>query len=46
MYSSLSGYFRIGLVLAAWAACDTPAVFVSLYSVSIALDGKGSVNLG
>uniref|UniRef100_A0A3B4ZN97 Uncharacterized protein n=1 Tax=Stegastes partitus TaxID=144197 RepID=A0A3B4ZN97_9TELE len=35
------GYVRIGLVFAAWAAYDTPALFVALYSVSIALDGAG-----
>lgn len=40
LYFSLSGYIRIGLVLAAWGAYETPAVFVPLYSVSIALDGN------
>lgn len=29
----------------AWAAYETPAVFVSLYSIVIALDGKVSVYL-
>lgn len=32
-------------MFAAWAAYETPAVFVSLYSIVIALDGKVSVNL-
>ncbi|KAF3847248.1 hypothetical protein F7725_020276, partial [Dissostichus mawsoni] len=32
-------YFRIGLVFAAWAAHETPATFVLLYSIFIALDG-------
>ncbi|XP_040901530.1 uncharacterized protein si:ch1073-145m9.1 isoform X1 [Toxotes jaculatrix] len=38
-WPNIIGYIRIGLVLAAWAACETPAVFVPFYSVSIALDG-------
>lgn len=45
LHVCLSGYIRIGLVFAAWAAHETPAVFVSLYSLSIALDGKASVHL-
>ncbi|XP_023145082.2 uncharacterized protein si:ch1073-145m9.1 isoform X2 [Amphiprion ocellaris] len=38
-WPNIVGYIRIGLVFAAWAAYDTPALFVLLYSVSIALDG-------
>ncbi|XP_042343139.1 uncharacterized protein si:ch1073-145m9.1 isoform X2 [Plectropomus leopardus] len=38
-WPNVIGYVRIGLVLAAWAAYETPAVFVCLYSLSIALDG-------
>ncbi|XP_039987451.1 uncharacterized protein si:ch1073-145m9.1 [Xiphias gladius] len=38
-WPNIIGYIRIGLVLAAWGAYETPAVFVPLYSVSIALDG-------
>ncbi|CAK6970335.1 CDP-diacylglycerol--inositol 3-phosphatidyltransferase [Scomber scombrus] len=38
-WPNIIGYFRIGLVLAAWAAFETPAVFVPLYSLSTALDG-------
>ncbi|XP_049432798.1 uncharacterized protein si:ch1073-145m9.1 isoform X1 [Epinephelus fuscoguttatus] len=38
-WPNIIGYIRIGLVLAAWAAFETPAVFVSLYSIFIALDG-------
>lgn len=40
----LSGYIRIGLVFASWAAFDTPALFICFYSIFIALDGKVSVN--
>uniref|UniRef100_A0A3B4VIE3 CDP-diacylglycerol--inositol 3-phosphatidyltransferase n=1 Tax=Seriola dumerili TaxID=41447 RepID=A0A3B4VIE3_SERDU len=38
-WPNIIGYIRIGLVFAAWRAFETPAVFVPLYSVSIALDG-------
>ncbi|XP_078022981.1 uncharacterized protein LOC117259843 isoform X1 [Epinephelus lanceolatus] len=38
-WPNIIGYIRIGLVLSAWAAFETPAVFVSLYSIFIALDG-------
>uniref|UniRef100_A0A3Q1FXI6 Uncharacterized LOC110955868 n=1 Tax=Acanthochromis polyacanthus TaxID=80966 RepID=A0A3Q1FXI6_9TELE len=38
-WPNIVGYIRIGLVFAAWAAYNTPALFVPLYSVSIALDG-------
>ncbi|XP_076590926.1 uncharacterized protein LOC143323147 [Chaetodon auriga] len=38
-WPNIIGYIRIGLVFAAWAVYETPAVFVSLYSVFIALDG-------
>ncbi|XP_072249273.1 CDP-diacylglycerol--glycerol-3-phosphate 3-phosphatidyltransferase isoform X2 [Leuresthes tenuis] len=34
-----TGYTRISLVFAAWAACETPALFMLLYSVFTALDG-------
>lgn len=40
MSSSFTGYFRLGLVFAAWAVYETPALFVPLYSVSTALDGN------
>lgn len=38
-WPNIIGYFRIGLVFAAWAAHETPATFVLLYSIFIALDG-------
>ncbi|KAM8768529.1 uncharacterized protein AB9X84_022727 isoform 1-T1 [Acanthopagrus schlegelii] len=38
-WPNVIGYIRIGLVLAAWAASETPALFVPLYSASTALDG-------
>ncbi|XP_069022612.1 CDP-diacylglycerol--serine O-phosphatidyltransferase [Embiotoca jacksoni] len=38
-WPNVVGYVRLGLVLAAWAAFNTPAVFIPLYSVSAALDG-------
>ncbi|XP_030299274.1 uncharacterized protein LOC115597481 [Sparus aurata] len=38
-WPNIIGYIRIGLVLAAWAASGTPALFVPLFSVSTALDG-------
>ncbi|XP_029302343.1 uncharacterized protein LOC115017789 [Cottoperca gobio] len=38
-WPNIIGYFRIGLVFAAWATHETPAVFVFLYSIFIALDG-------
>ncbi|XP_042269639.1 CDP-diacylglycerol--glycerol-3-phosphate 3-phosphatidyltransferase isoform X1 [Thunnus maccoyii] len=38
-WPNIIGYFRIGLVFAAWAAYEIPAVFVLFYSISIALDG-------
>ncbi|KAM9359104.1 uncharacterized protein ABDE67_002251 [Symphorus nematophorus] len=38
-WPNIIGYIRIGLVFAAWAAYETPSLFVPLYSVSIALDG-------
>ncbi|XP_011617280.1 uncharacterized protein [Takifugu rubripes] len=38
-WPNIIGYVRIGLVFAAWAASETPSVFVPLYSVFIALDG-------
>ncbi|XP_053278765.1 CDP-diacylglycerol--glycerol-3-phosphate 3-phosphatidyltransferase [Pleuronectes platessa] len=38
-WPNIIGYIRIGLVFAAWAAYETPAAFVPLYAVFIALDG-------
>lgn len=38
-WPNVIGYIRIGLVFAAWAAREIPAVFVSLYSIYAALDG-------
>ncbi|KAM7399846.1 hypothetical protein PAMP_019087 [Pampus punctatissimus] len=38
-WPNIIGYFRIGLVFAAWASYETPAVFVSLYAIFTALDG-------
>ncbi|XP_073347014.1 uncharacterized protein [Pagrus major] len=38
-WPNIIGYIRVGLVFAAWAAYETPAVFVPLYSASTALDG-------
>ncbi|KAM9318966.1 uncharacterized protein KZ484_023277 isoform 2-T2 [Pholidichthys leucotaenia] len=38
-WPNVVGYIRIGLVFAAWAAHETPAVFVPLYLVCIVLDG-------
>ncbi|KAM4566168.1 CDP-diacylglycerol--glycerol-3-phosphate 3-phosphatidyltransferase [Odontesthes bonariensis] len=38
-WPNIVGYARISLVFAAWAACETPALFLLLYSVFTALDG-------
>ncbi|XP_018556769.1 CDP-diacylglycerol--glycerol-3-phosphate 3-phosphatidyltransferase isoform X1 [Lates calcarifer] len=38
-WPNVIGYIRIGLMFAAWGTYETPAVFVPLYSVSVALDG-------
>ncbi|XP_071327959.1 CDP-diacylglycerol--serine O-phosphatidyltransferase [Trachinotus anak] len=38
-WPNVVGYARVGLVLAAWRCSGTPAVFVPLYSGSVALDG-------
>ncbi|KAG7218375.1 hypothetical protein INR49_008011 [Caranx melampygus] len=38
-WPNVIGYIRIALVLCAWSASDSPAVFVALYSASVALDG-------
>lgn len=43
--SLFSGYVRIGLVFSAWAASETPSVFVPLHSVFTALDGKKADNM-
>ncbi|CAJ1065958.1 uncharacterized protein LOC109995351 [Xyrichtys novacula] len=38
-WPNIIGYIRICLVFFAWATYDSPALFISLYSISIALDG-------
>ncbi|XP_040050511.1 uncharacterized protein LOC120829924 [Gasterosteus aculeatus] len=38
-WPNIIGYLRIGLVFAAWASWETPAVFIPLYSTHVALDG-------
>ncbi|KAI3354665.1 hypothetical protein L3Q82_019162, partial [Scortum barcoo] len=38
-WPNIVGYFRIALVVAAWAAFASPSLFVCLYSLCIALDG-------
>ncbi|XP_028276296.1 uncharacterized protein LOC114445432 [Parambassis ranga] len=38
-WPNIVGYIRVSLVFAAWAAYETPAVFVPLYTASVVLDG-------
>ncbi|XP_034557010.1 uncharacterized protein si:ch1073-145m9.1 [Notolabrus celidotus] len=38
-WPNIIGYMRIGLLLSAWAAHETPFLFIILYSISVALDG-------
>ncbi|XP_030007400.1 uncharacterized protein LOC115431286 [Sphaeramia orbicularis] len=38
-WANITGYIRLALVLAAWAAYETPSLFVPLYSSSVLLDG-------
>lgn len=38
-WPNIVGYIRIVLLFAAWAVYHTPALFVPLYSLSVALDG-------
>ncbi|KAM6987976.1 uncharacterized protein LKV04_010742 [Tautogolabrus adspersus] len=38
-WPNIVGYVRIGLLITAWAAYETPAFFISFYSIFIALDG-------
>ncbi|XP_025754288.1 uncharacterized protein si:ch1073-145m9.1 isoform X2 [Oreochromis niloticus] len=37
-WPNIVGYIRIGLVFAAWAAYETPVVFLPLYSLCVSLD--------